>query len=85
MQWVALTPHGGKGNWLIVSFGESHLEVLYLTGAIIHSPGPEVPFSKVFSSKAVNFYPPTFCIALPEAGEPQPSNNLTKSDTDGEV
>jgi len=38
-----------------IMFGESHLEVLYRTDAIIRNPGPEVPFRAVFPSKAVNF------------------------------
>src|SRR5918994_1244906 len=40
---------------------------------------------KYFCQKRSIFIHLLVCMALPEAGEPQPSNNLTKSDTAGEV
>jgi hypothetical protein len=62
----------------LASFGESHLEALYLTDDMARDPPPEIHFTYVFPSKIVNIYPPTPVYGLT-------GDWLTKSDTAGEV
>jgi hypothetical protein len=62
-------------SWVFVTFGESHLEALYLTDDIARDPPPEIHFIHVFPSKMVNFYPPTHVYDLT-------GDRLTKSDED---
>jgi hypothetical protein len=62
-------PTGGgakllRTSWVLVIFGESHLEVLYLTNSIVRSPCPETNFPKIFPSKLINFYPPIYVYGL---------------------
>jgi hypothetical protein len=55
-----------------ISFGESHLAVLYLTDLIVRSACSELPFPEAFSSKAVNFINTLVCMASSEGGSLHP-------------
>ncbi len=48
---VGFSLHRCKGCWLFVSFGESHLAVLYQIDFIIRSPCSELPFQRCFHQK----------------------------------
>ena len=62
-------------SWVFVTFGESHLEALYLTDDTARDPPPEIHFTHVFPLKMVNFYPPTPVYDLT-------GDRLTKNDED---